>query len=156
MFDMITNMTPQEFSVFVSNGLIVPFLFIILIATLLKRDKKRDKLDSTRANEARAREESLRLEKEDADERLINELEISRQTAEHREAMLLEKSEEREELLKKEASKREDKLMTGFKELTCAIHGVVKEVNTVVSELRDVKQDVNDLKSTINNNDQAM
>lgn len=123
---MIKGMTPQEFGIFVSNGLIVPFLFIVLTYTLIRRDKKRDKLEQQRVEE-------LKAEKEEADERLIKELEASRLSAE-----------ERENFLRREASKREEQLMQGFKEITSAIH-------KLVDELGEVKETVGDLQDLIGN-----
>lgn len=132
-------MTPQEFSIFVANGAVIPILFIILIATIVRRDRKRDRLDEKRGLEAVQREAALRREKEVADTRLIKELKATQEAAESREDMLRNESTKREKLLKEEAAKREAILMAGFSELTNAMHNIANEINFVKNTVQDLQ-----------------
>lgn len=147
LLDMIRSMTPQEFSIFVANGLLIPALFIVLIFTLLKRDKKRDRRDTQLSHESRQREEDLRIEKEEAETKLFKELKDSRKASVEREKLIRDDGIERERIIKDEAAKRESMLMKGFGEITFAIHGLVDEFKEVKHDVRILKE--NDVKEVI-------
>lgn len=110
----------QEISILVSNGCVIPVLLFMMYKAEQRRAKKQDDREAQRQREAVLREEELRKEKDETENKLIEELRTSRTEAVNR-----------EDFLREEAAKREAALMEGFKELTCAMHGIADDLKAV-------------------------